>query len=74
MHWDLIRLGLASPANTAIFPVQDVLGLDNRARMNVPAVPRGNWEWRLRGGALRAAHARHLRELAEAYERCAIDQ
>ena len=36
VHWDLIRVGFASVADTAIIPMQDVLGLDQSARMNVP--------------------------------------
>lgn len=43
-----IRIAMSSVANTAIFPVQDVLGLDGSARMNTPSVAKGNWEWRLR--------------------------
>jgi len=69
IHRDLVRLALASPANLAVIPVQDVLGLDNRARMNRPATTRGNWVWRMRPGALTPAHARWLRELNEVYDR-----
>jgi len=69
IHRDLVRLALASPANLAVVPVQDVLGLDNRARMNRPATTRGNWVWRMRPGALTPAHARWLRELNEVYDR-----
>ncbi len=54
-----------SAAETVIFPVQDVLGLDNRARMNVPGVAEGNWGWRLPPGALKPAHAKELRRMAE---------
>lgn len=74
IHWDLIRLAYLSPANIAIVPLQDVLGLDTRARMNRPATVRGNWEWRLRPEAFTAAHARRLRELAETYERLPREQ
>ncbi len=47
IHRSLMRLALASVADLAIVPLQDVLGLDNRARMNVPGTPRGNWTWRV---------------------------
>ncbi len=47
VHWQLIATVLHSQANTAIVPVQDILGLDNRARMNVPGLAKGNWGWRL---------------------------
>ena len=63
-HWSAIRSLMNSAAETVIFPVQDVLGLDNRARMNVPGVAAGNWGWRLAPRALTPAHARRLRRLA----------
>jgi 4-alpha-glucanotransferase len=43
----LVHLAMGSVANTAILPMQDILGLDETARMNVPGVAEGNWEWRL---------------------------
>jgi 4-alpha-glucanotransferase len=46
INWEFIRLALASVANQAIIPLQDILGLDNRARMNDPSVNAGNWRWR----------------------------
>ena len=69
IHWDFIRLALASPANTAIVPVQDLLGLGNEARMNLPATTRGNWQWRLLAGQLTPRIAARLRDLAAAYGR-----
>ena len=48
IHWDLIALALRSNANTAIYPLQDVLGMDSSARMNVPGRESGNWAWRFR--------------------------
>lgn len=39
---------LASPANVAVLPVQDLLALDDSARMNVPATAQGNWRFRLK--------------------------
>ncbi len=46
INWVLIRLALASVADLAIIPVQDLLGLDNQGRMNDPSVSAGNWRWR----------------------------
>jgi 4-alpha-glucanotransferase len=43
---DLVRLVLSSPAAWAVCPLQDVLGLDGRSRMNQPAGVLGNWTWR----------------------------
>ena len=37
----------ASGCNTAIAPMQDILGLDGSARMNFPGTVGGNWGWRM---------------------------
>lgn len=69
IHWVLIRALMASVADTVLFPLQDVLGLDTTARMNLPATPSGNWRWRLRRGLLGPEHAARLRRLATLYDR-----
>jgi 4-alpha-glucanotransferase len=46
IHWAMIRAVSNSVANTAVFPLQDVLGLDGSHRMNLPGSPTGNWGWR----------------------------
>jgi len=69
INWAMIRAVLASVANTAIIPLQDVLGLGTEARMNLPGTPRGNWCWRFQSGALSSELATRLRELNEAYDR-----
>lgn len=43
--WDLIRLAMASCANTVIIPLQDVLDLDENDRMNIPGEAGGNWNF-----------------------------
>jgi 4-alpha-glucanotransferase len=67
--WDMIRLAQASVAETAVVPVQDVLGLDSTARMNTPALPDGNWTWRLAPFALAPHHVERLRDLTALYGR-----
>ena len=43
----MIRLALSSKANLAVVPLQDYLELPNeKARMNTPSTPEGNWTWR----------------------------
>jgi 4-alpha-glucanotransferase len=69
IHWSMIRAALLSPADTVIFQVQDILGLDGDARMNVPGVADGQWRWRLKDGALTDAAARKLKELTELADR-----
>ena len=61
IHWGMIRAASASVANLAIFPLQDVLGLDGRHRMNVPGVMgHGNWTWRFDWRQVEAEPARVL--------------
>jgi 4-alpha-glucanotransferase len=68
--WDLIRLGWASVANTAITTVQDLLSLGHESRMNTPStVGAPNWCWRLSPGALTEAVAAHLLEMTAIYGR-----
>ncbi len=43
----MIRLAYISPSSFAIIPMQDVLSLDEDARMNTPGRVESNWEWRL---------------------------
>ena len=69
IHWDFIRAVQASVADTAIVPLQDLLGLGNEGRMNLPNSTTGNWNWRFAAGDLTDDHARRLRELTETYGR-----
>jgi 4-alpha-glucanotransferase len=69
IHWDFIRAVFASVADTAIVPMQDVLGLGNEGRMNEPGQPSGNWRWRVRAEALSDTVADRLAELAVTYDR-----
>lgn len=66
---DLVRAAFSSVADTAVIPLQDVLGLGNEARMNLPGTSGGNWSWRFQAGGLNATLARRLRELSELYGR-----
>ena len=64
IHWDLIGLALRSHANTAIYPLQDVLGLGSTARMNIPGREQGNWSWRFRWEQLSPDIEQHLHRMA----------
>jgi len=68
-HWDFIRAVQASVADTAIVPVQDVLGLTGDARMNRPGTISGNWRWRLLPGQMTAGVVHRLGVIAETYDR-----
>jgi 4-alpha-glucanotransferase len=69
INWDLIRAALASVADVAIIPLQDILGLGSEARMNLPARASGNWRWRFSRSQITPEIAVHLREITEVYDR-----
>jgi 4-alpha-glucanotransferase len=69
IHLEFIRLGMMSVADMAIFPMQDILGLGEEARMNTPATMEGNWEWRLLPKQLTPSLARRLAEITKVYGR-----
>ncbi|HKO95594.1 MAG TPA: 4-alpha-glucanotransferase [Pyrinomonadaceae bacterium] len=69
IHWDFIRSALSSVANTAVIPLQDVLGLGTEARMNVPNSSEGNWAWRFPAGSLTEELAARLKNLTQLYGR-----
>jgi 4-alpha-glucanotransferase len=69
INWDLIRAIWASVADTAITPVQDLLGLGTEGRMNLPASDSGNWFWRLKDGALTDDILSRLRDVTITYGR-----
>lgn len=43
----MTKIAYASVADIVIIPLQDILGLDKTARMNIPASTQGNWAWQL---------------------------
>jgi 4-alpha-glucanotransferase len=69
IHWAMIRTVLASIADLAIVPLQDILGLGTEARMNRPGTSKGNWGWRYKPGALTEQLADRLHELVVLYDR-----
>lgn len=71
IQWAFIRAVIASAADTAIVPLQDVLGLGSEARMNLPGRPSGNWRWRSTPDALTESIRERLRELTVLYGRSA---
>lgn len=65
----LMRLCLASVAQLAVIPAQDLLQLGSTARFNTPGTTEGNWRWRLPEASLSAPLAQHFRRLNEAFGR-----
>lgn len=68
-HWFAIRTLMASVADWAIFPLQDVLGLGKEGRLNTPGNGQGNWTWRMKANDLNDDLSAQLREMAEIYGR-----
>jgi len=69
MHWTLIRTALASVANMALIPMQDLLGLGSEARMNLPGRQSGNWGFRFSSDQLTPDITSRLRALVDLYQR-----
>jgi len=68
----LLRSVWQSPAEIAIFPLQDLIGLGSESRMNTPASARGNWLWRFSWDELPAGLAADCRRRAIAAGRYAV--
>ena len=49
---DMIRAAFATPAQLAIAPMQDYLGLGSEARINTPGKSSNNWRWRVHDSQL----------------------
>ncbi|HXF43365.1 MAG TPA: 4-alpha-glucanotransferase [Pyrinomonadaceae bacterium] len=69
INWDFIRAVWASVADTAITPLQDILGIGTEGRMNLPASTDGNWRWRFRSDDLKKEMLDRLAELTAIYGR-----
>lgn len=68
--WQLLELALASQADWAVVPLQDLLQLGDEARFNTPGTSEGNWQWRLRGDLeVISGPLKGFGELAQRYQR-----
>ncbi len=62
VHWAMVRAASNSVSSRAVFPLQDVLGLGSKDRMNVPGtLGPENWSWRFEWNTLGHEAARALR-------------
>jgi 4-alpha-glucanotransferase len=68
---DLMNLAWSSRAALAMAPLQDLLNLDNDARMNVPGHAAGNWRWRCTEDMLSSGKFERLRDLTKSSNRLA---
>lgn len=65
----LIRLALASVADIAIIPMQDILELDATARMNVPGTVGDNWKWKMTDAQLKSVKVEEYALMNQLYNR-----
>ncbi len=68
-HWSLICAAFASVADTAIVPLQDVLGMGTECRMNLPGQPSGYWTWRFDWSQVGPEPAERLKRLGQLFGR-----
>lgn len=69
IHKGMMRSVWSSVATVAIAPIQDLLGLSNAARMNIPGTVAGNWTWRCEPGLLTDQVANELLDITKLYGR-----
>mgnify|MGYP001193795587 CR=1 FL=1 len=68
--WELIRIGMETKAKLFVAPMQDLLNLDNSARLNKPGTIENNWSWRLTINNLKIKEAlEKYGDLAKKYQR-----
>lgn len=69
INMDMIRLAVSSSAKYSIIPIQDIIGLDSDARMNVPGKSDGNWQFRFEEEDLNESMSKELKYLCELFNR-----
>jgi 4-alpha-glucanotransferase len=69
LHWSLIRLALMSVAKLCIIPVQDYLGLNTEARINIPSTVGTNWKWRLQKDEISEELLQRIKYITKLYGR-----
>ena len=69
LHYDFIRLAMASVADLCIIPIQEYLGLGQEARINLPSSLGENWKWRLKKDEITDNVISRILELSKLYGR-----
>lgn len=69
VSWELIRLCMSSVGVLCIFQAQDLLSLDESARMNIPGKAKGNWGWKLTSSQLSTMLSEKLKEMTRLFGR-----
>ncbi len=66
---EIIRLAMMSVADTTILPMQDILGLGGKSRMNIPGTDKGNWQWQMKRNQIDPFVSRNLAEMTRIFGR-----
>lgn len=69
LPYAIIRVLYSSIANVVIVQMQDLLKLDNKARMNFPSTIGGNWQWRMKKSQYKELKEDILLEYAQLFAR-----
>lgn len=69
IYWDFVCLAMSSVSKWCIIPMQDLLGLDNSARMNTPSTVSVNWKWRLKKDGFQKSLAEKIHNITQCYGR-----
>ena len=70
IHKPIIAMVMRSRSNLCVIPIQDYLGLDNKARMNTPSTVGKNWKWRVQKKQRSENLKRYIRDTTIRYGRC----
>lgn len=65
----MLRAAYGSVAETVIFQMQDILELDDAARMNEPSTVGTNWRWRMKPDAFGKKEVKRLKKYCKLYGR-----
>ena len=73
-NWGMMRGAWASVSDLAVVPMQDLLGLGSKARMNTPSTLGCNWKWRAKPDAITPQLAGKVRKYMKTYGRERVDE
>ena len=68
-NWTMMRSAMMSAADTCILMMQDFLGLDGTARINIPSTLGINWQWRILDGCTNDWLAKIIHDFTKTYWR-----
>ena len=69
MTYELICAAYSSVSNICVIPMQDMLNLNNEARMNLPSTVGGNWTWRFTWDQVHELLANNYKNMTIIFER-----